>query len=68
MEEDELRTLVEQHGFSAHNFSYRLVGDGRVRRYSTVIRAGDRKAAGRLSRALHANPVVQEYRISPSGD
>jgi putative Mg2+ transporter-C (MgtC) family protein len=68
LEEDELRALVEQHGFSAHNFSYRLDGEGRVRRYSTVIRAGDRKAAGRLSQALHANPLVQEYRIAPTGD
>jgi hypothetical protein len=39
-----------------------------VRRYSTVIRAGDRKAAGRLSKALHDNPIVQEYRIAPTGD
>jgi putative Mg2+ transporter-C (MgtC) family protein len=68
MEEEALRTLVEQHGFSAHNFSYRLDGEGRVRRYSTVIRAGDRKAAGRLSQALHADPAVQEYRIAPTGD
>jgi putative Mg2+ transporter-C (MgtC) family protein len=68
MEEEALRTLVEQHGFSAHNFSYRLDGEGRVRRYSTVIRAGDRKAAGRLSQALHADPGVQEYRIAPTGD
>ena len=68
MEEDGLRRLVEEHGFSAHTFSYRLDGEGRVRRYSTVIRAGDRSAAGRLARALHADPHVQEYRIAPSGD
>jgi putative Mg2+ transporter-C (MgtC) family protein len=68
MEEDGLRKLVEEHGFSAHTFSYRLDGEGRVRRYSTVIRAGDRSAAGRLARALHADPHVQEYRIAPSGD
>lgn len=68
MQEDELRALVERHGFSTHNFSYRLDGDGRVRRYSTVIRAGDRTAAGRLSQALHADSAVQEYRIAPAGD
>jgi putative Mg2+ transporter-C (MgtC) family protein len=68
MSEDELRTLVVKHGFSTSNFSYRLDGEGRVRRYSTVIRAGDRSAAGRLARALHDDPHVQEYRISPTGD
>jgi putative Mg2+ transporter-C (MgtC) family protein len=68
MEEDDLRALVEKHGFSAHNFSYRLDGEGRVRRYSTVIRAADRKAAGELAKALHADPLVQEYRIAPTGD
>src|SRR5688572_31086245 len=38
MSEDELRALVVKHSFSASSFSYRLDGEGRVRRYSTVIR------------------------------
>jgi putative Mg2+ transporter-C (MgtC) family protein len=68
MSEEGLRKLVEEHGFSAHNFSYRLDGEGRIRRYSTVIRASHRSAAGRLAEALHKDPMVQEYRIAPAGD
>ena len=66
--EDELRALVLKHGFSAYNFSYRLDGENRVRRFSTVIRAADRSAAGRLAQALHEDAYVQEYRIAPTGD
>src|SRR5438045_4146817 len=39
MSEQELRSLVESHGFSIANFTYRLEGEGRVRRHSMVIRS-----------------------------
>jgi putative Mg2+ transporter-C (MgtC) family protein len=68
MSERQLRELVEQHGFSIANFSYRLEGEGRVRRHSMVIRSGDRSAAGRLAVALEQNEAIQEFRIAPTGD
>ena len=66
--EGELRELVESHGFSIANFTYRLEGEGRIRRHSMVIRSADRSSAGRLAVTLEKNPAVMEFRIAPTGD
>ena len=68
MTERQVRELVESHGFSIANFSYRLDGEGRVRRHSMVIRSADRSSAGRLSESLEKNETVLEFRIAPTGD
>jgi putative Mg2+ transporter-C (MgtC) family protein len=68
MPEAQLRQLVESHGFSIANFTYRLESEGRVRRHSMVIRATDRQSAGRLAVVLEQNPAVLEFRIAPTGD
>jgi putative Mg2+ transporter-C (MgtC) family protein len=68
MTERQVRDLVEAHGFSIANFSYRLEGEGRIRRHSMVIRSADRAGAGRLSVALEAMESVVEFRIAPTGD
>ena len=68
MTERELRALVESHGFSIANFSYRLEGERRVRRHSMVIRSADRSGAGRLSVTLEGMDSVLEFRIAPTGD
>jgi putative Mg2+ transporter-C (MgtC) family protein len=68
LNEAELRSLVEGHGFSIANFSYRLDAEGRVRRHSMVIRSADRTSAGRLSDTLERTNSVLEFRISPTGD
>lgn len=66
--EREIRDLVEKHGFSIANFSYRLDADGRLRRYSMTIASADRSSAGRLARTLEDEEHVQEFRIAPTGD
>ena len=66
--ERDLRALVERHGFSIANFSYRLDGEGRIRRHSMTIRSDDRGSAGRLADALESTDTVLEFRISPAGD
>ena len=66
--ERDLRELLERHGFSLANFSYRLDRDGGARRYSMTIASADRSAAGRLARSLEAESYVQEFRIAPTGD
>jgi putative Mg2+ transporter-C (MgtC) family protein len=63
-----LRELVETHGFSIANFSYRLDAEGRVRRHSMVLRSADRSAAGRLAETLEKTEAVIEFRLSPTGD
>ena len=65
--ERELRELVESHGFSIANFTYRLEPEG-VRRHSMVIRSADRSGAGRLSVTLEGMESVLEFRIAPTGD
>jgi putative Mg2+ transporter-C (MgtC) family protein len=67
MSERQLRELVESHGFSIANFTYRLEAE-RVRRHSMVIRSADRSGAGRLSVTLEAIESVLEFRIAPTGD
>jgi putative Mg2+ transporter-C (MgtC) family protein len=66
--ERQVRDLVEAHGFSIANFSYRLEGEGRIRRHSMVIRSVDRSGAGRLSVTLEGMESVVEFRIAPTGD
>jgi len=68
MTEDALRALIERHGFSIANFSYRLDGEGRIRRYSMVLRTIDRTNVSRLSQMLEANEMVFEFRIAPTSD
>ena len=66
--ESSLRQMVESHGFSIANFSYRVDGEGRIRHHGMVIRSADRSAAGRLSEALERSETVLEFRIAPTGD
>src|SRR5437773_1063292 len=68
MSEEKLRSLVESHGFSIANFSYRLEGEGRVRRHSMVIRSSDRSSASRFAETLERTETVLEFRIAPTGD
>ena len=68
MSEEQLRSLVESHGFSIANFSYRLEGEGRVRRHSMVIRSSDRSSASRFAETLDHTETVLEFRIAPTGD
>ena len=68
MTERQVRELVESHGFSIANFTYRIEGEGRIRRHSMVIRSADRSGAGRLSVALEGMEAVLEFRIAPTGD
>jgi putative Mg2+ transporter-C (MgtC) family protein len=66
--ESQIRNLVEHGGFSIANFSYRLDGEGRIRRYGMTIASTDRAAAGRLAATLENAEYIQEFRISPTGD
>ena len=68
MTEAQLRELIQSHGFSIANFSYRLDSPGRVRRHSMVLRTADRAGAGRLAVTLEKADAVLEFRITPTGD
>ena len=66
--ERSLRELVEGHGFSIANLSYRLDRDEQTRRYAMVIRSADRSGAGRLAETLERTEAVVDFRIAPAGD
>jgi len=66
--EPALRSLVQAHGFSFHNLSYRLHGDVGQFEYRMVLRTMDVGNARALSDKLRADPSVLEFRIAPTGD
>jgi putative Mg2+ transporter-C (MgtC) family protein len=68
MTEEALRALIEDHSFSIANFSYRLDGEGSIRRYSMVLRTSNRSSASRLAVALDGIDTVMEFRLAPTGD
>ena len=66
--DEQMRTLIGSHKFSIADFSYRLETEGRILRHSMTLRTSDRSAARRLATALHDNPSVLEFKLSPTGD
>jgi putative Mg2+ transporter-C (MgtC) family protein len=68
MPEAELRALINGHGVSVANLSYRLNGEGRYFEYRMTIRTSSWSNADRLARTLSGMPSVVEFRIAPTGD
>lgn len=68
MSEDRLRGLLEQHGFTIAQLSYRLDSDGPVFEYRMMIRTRDSENMRRLAHTLAALPEVLAFRITPAGD
>jgi putative Mg2+ transporter-C (MgtC) family protein len=68
MSEDEVRTLLQEHGFNIANLSYRTSDDGKQFEYRMVIRTSDLKNISRLSNHLRQLPQVRAFRLSPTGD
>ena len=68
MDETSLRKMIGQHGFTIANIHSRLIADGKLFEYRMVIRSRERSSAQALSKHLLNQPVVVEFRISPTGD
>jgi putative Mg2+ transporter-C (MgtC) family protein len=66
MSETALRELVERHGFSLANLSFRLEAEGRIKRNTMVLRTLHRSSVSRLAHTLEQNAAVVEYRIAPA--
>jgi putative Mg2+ transporter-C (MgtC) family protein len=66
--EDQLRALIQEHGFSVANLSYVLKDEGKLYEYNMVIRTGKRDDSRRLAETLAANEKVLEFGITPTGD
>ena len=68
MDEQEVRKLINEHGFSIANFSSRLSEGGKLFEYRMTIKSIDRKNADSLSAHLRNRSEVIEFRITPTGD
>ena len=68
MQEEELRGLLAQHGFSIANMAYRVINDGQFFEYRMVLRTTDPTNNARLADALRKLDFVSEFRLSPTGD
>lgn len=67
MPEADLRALIAEHEFHVSNFSHRLEGGGRIRRYSMMLRTVRPESVSQLSQKLEGIETLMEFRISPSG-
>ncbi len=68
MDEEDLRRLIHDHGFTIANLSSRLTEGGQQFEYRMTIKSRDRKNAEALSMHLRGLPEVVEFRIAPTGD
>ena len=68
MAEPALRSLVQAHGFSLYNLSYRLHGDAGQLEYRMVLRTMDAGNARSLAEKLKEDPAVLDFRIAPTSD
>lgn len=68
MPEPEVRKLIESHGFTISNMSYRLEDEGRVFEYRMVIKTVPQRNIARLADDLRSMPDIMEFRLFPTGD
>jgi putative Mg2+ transporter-C (MgtC) family protein len=66
--EEDLRKLINKHGFSIANLSCRLIEGGQQFEYRMTIKSTNRTNALKLAAHLHSLPEVIEFRIAPTGD
>lgn len=67
MPEADLRQLLKEHGFTVANLSYRLE-EGDAFEYRMMLRTMKMKNLAVLARALGTLKVVEQFRLSPTGD
>lgn len=67
MSEDDLRALMQGHGFSIDDLASCVTEGGRVFEYRMTLRSQDPKNAENLSRQLRKTPQVIEFSIAPTG-
>jgi putative Mg2+ transporter-C (MgtC) family protein len=65
--EDELRQLLEAHGFTVSHMSYRQNDMGAVFEYRRLIGTTDDKSHRKLAATLRKMRNILEFRISPTG-
>ncbi|ROU00452.1 MgtC/SapB family protein [Marinobacter sp. R17] len=65
LSDDVIRKLIESHGFTIADFSYRIYAERQVRRHKMVLCSIDESSAARLVATLEETESVLEFRIAP---
>lgn len=66
--ENEVRSLMKDHGFSVANMNYRMEDRGESFEYRMTIQTIQKSALEKLAVTLRERKDVLEFRISPAGD
>jgi putative Mg2+ transporter-C (MgtC) family protein len=64
--EEEIRALLEEHGFRISNVGYRTARDGELFEYRMVIRTTESSNLARLARSLASSERVREFHLQQS--
>ena len=68
MKEEDVRSLLRDHGFTVTNMRYRTSDDGCCFEYRMVIGTIDSNKMSKLADYLRTLPEIRTFRISPTGD
>jgi putative Mg2+ transporter-C (MgtC) family protein len=68
MPEDQLRSLLIEHGFKTSHMGYRITDDDGLFEYHTVIQTDDAKNTARLANTLRNMDQVRRFQIVQAGD
>ncbi len=68
LDEEQLRNLVAEHGFTVANLSYHLQREGKLFQFQMIIRTHDARNSRRLADTLTNLKGVLEFSITPASD
>jgi len=68
MQEEDLRLLLKEHGFTVANMNYRVSDDGASFEYRMTIRTSSMRNLSTLAESLRQLERVRAFRLSPTGD
>lgn len=68
LSEEQIRKIMEEHGFNIANMSYRILDDGAHFEYRMILRSSDVHNLSALSSYLLTMKQVKAFQISPMGD
>ncbi len=68
MSESEVRAMLDRHGFTVANMSYRVNDDGLHFEYRMTVRASQHDSLRKLAEELRHLDQVLAFRLSPTGD
>lgn len=68
MPEARLKEILKESGFAISNFGYRLIRDGQLLEYETVIQTTNPENIAHLAEKMRSMQTVQNFELIPRGD